>query len=42
MSPRFHLFVSDVNQENEGRDGFKIFLHSCKDGKTLLRSSASC
>ena len=41
VSPRFYLFVSDVNQWNEG-DGFKIFLHACRDGKTLLRSSASC
>ena len=32
---------SDVNQGNEG-DGFKIFLSACRDGKTLLRSSASC
>ena len=34
-------FVSDVNQENKG-DGLKIFLRACRDGKTLLRSSASC
>ena len=32
---------SDVNQGNEG-DGLKIFLCACRDGKTLLRSSASC
>ena len=32
---------SDVNQGNEG-DRFKIFLSACRDGKTLLRSSASC
>ena len=41
LSPRFYLFVSDVNQGNKG-DGLKIFLRGCKDGKTLLRSSASC
>ena len=23
-SPRFHIFVSDVNQANEGRGGFKL------------------
>ena len=40
MSLRFHLFVSDVNQGIE--DGFKIFLHGCRDGKTLLRSFISC
>ena len=27
VSPRFDLFVSDVNQGNEG-DGLKIFLHA--------------
>ena len=32
---------SDVNQGNEG-DGLKIFLRARRDGKTLLRSSASC
>ena len=41
VSPRFYLFVSDVNQGNEG-DGLKIFLRASRDGKTLLRSSASC
>ena len=40
-SPRFYLFVSDVNQGNEG-DGLKIFLRAHRDRKTLLRSSASC
>ena len=38
---RFYLFVSDVNQGNEG-DGLKIFLHTQRDAKTFLRSSASC
>ena len=32
---------SDVNQGNEG-DGLKIFLRARSDGKTLLRSYASC
>ena len=32
---------SDVNEENEG-DGLKISLRVDRDGKTLLRSSASC
>ena len=32
---------SDVNQGKEG-DGWKIFLCARRDGKTLLRSSASC
>ena len=41
VSPRFYLFVSDVNQGNEG-DGLKIFLRAHRDGKTLLRSSMSC
>ena len=41
MNPRFYLFVSDVNQGNEG-DRLKIFLRARRDGKTLLRSSASC
>ena len=41
VSPRFCLFVSDVNQGNEG-DRLKIFLRARKGGKTLLRSSASC
>ena len=42
MISRFHLFVSDVNQGTKGWDGFKIFLHGRRDGKTLLRSFASC
>ena len=41
MSPRFYLFLSDVNQGNEG-DRLKTFLCACRDEKTLLRSSASC
>ena len=41
VSPRFYLFVSAVNQGNE-EDGSKIFLCARRDGKTLLRSSASC
>ena len=41
VSPRFYLFVSDVNQGKEG-DGLKIFLRARWDGKTLLRSSTSC
>ena len=41
MSPRFHLFVS-VNQQNKGTGWVKIFLGGHRDGKTLLRSNASC
>ena len=29
-------------EETKGWDRFKIFLCDCRDGKTLLRSSASC
>ena len=35
VSPRFYLFVSDVNQGNEG-DGLKIFLHVHRDGRHSL------
>ena len=42
MSPRFHLFVSDVNQGDEEGGEFKIFLRDSRDRKILLRSSASC
>ena len=42
MSPRFHLFVSDVNQGNEGVGWVQDFLVWPRDGKTLLRSFASC
>ena len=41
MSPRFHLFVSDVNQENAGVGCVQDFLPGRRDGKTLLRSFAS-
>ena len=41
MSPRFYLFLSDVNQGNKG-DGLKIFLCTRRYGKILLRSSGSC
>ena len=41
VGPRFYLFVSDVNQGNEG-DELKVFLCAHRDGKTLLRSSTSC
>ena len=41
VSSRFYLFISDVNQGDEG-DGLKIFLLARREGKTLLRSSASC
>ena len=42
MSSRFHLFVSDVNQENAGVGCVQDFLPGRRDGKTLLRSFASC
>ena len=46
MSLRLHLFVSDVDPENKDfmckRVGAKIFLCGTRDGKVLLRSSASC
>ena len=42
VSPRFHLFVSDVNQGNEEAVcEFKIFLGDLTDGKILHRYSAS-
>ena len=41
MSLRFHLFVSDVNQEKEDF-GFKIFFRGPRDGKILQRFSTSC
>ena len=41
VAPRFHLFVSDADQRNEGA-GFKVILCGRRDGKTLLRSYASC
>ena len=41
MSPRFHLFVSDV-KGTKGWDEFKIFLRGRRDGKALLRSFTSC
>ena len=42
MSPRFHIFVSDVNQGLKEWDGFKIFWHGCRDRKTVLRYFTSC
>ena len=43
VSPRFHLFVSNVNQGNERRlCEFKVFLRDPRHGKILLLSSASC
>ena len=42
MSPRFYLFVSDVNQGNEGLGWVHNFFCRCRDGKTLLRSFATC
>ena len=41
MSPRFHLFVSDV-KGTKGWDEFKIFLRGRRNGKALLRSFTSC
>ena len=42
VSPRFHLFVSDVNQKTKEQDMLKTFLRGRRDGKILLRSDASC
>ena len=42
MSPRLNLLVCDVNQGNEGLSWVTIFLRGRRDGKTLLRSFASC
>ena len=42
MSPRFHIFVSDVNQGMKGWDGFKTFWHGCRYRKTVLRYFTSC
>ena len=35
------LFLMLINKTKE-QDVFKIFLHGCRDGKTLLRSYGSC
>ena len=46
MSLRLYLFVSDLDSVNEDfmrkRVVQKIFLRGPRDGKVLLRSSASC
>ena len=42
VSPRFHLFFSDVNQWNKRADGFKILLCGCRDEQTLFRSTVNC
>ena len=42
VSPRFHLFVSDVDQRSEGAEWVQEYLRGCRDGKTLLRSDPSC
>ena len=42
VSSRFHLFVSDVINGMKSRNGYKIFLHDCRNGNTLLRSYAGC
>ena len=42
LSPRFHVFVSDVNHRKKRQFVFKIFLLCPKDGKTLLRFPTSC
>ena len=40
MSPRFHLFVSDVNQRNEGagwvQEDFLVWSHGWKDSPYIL------
>ena len=41
MSPRFYLFVSDVNQRNEEAEYVQDFFTGCRDGETLFRSSIS-
>ena len=41
VSPRFHIFVSDFNQGVRRPYEFKIFLRDPRDGKILLRFSAS-
>ena len=42
VSPRFHLFVFDVDQQWKEEGGFKIIGHGHRDGKTVLRSNTSC
>ena len=42
MSPRFPLFILMLIKGTKGWDGFKIFLRGRRNGKILLRSSASC
>ena len=41
VSPRFHLFVFDINQGNKEAEWVQTFLHGPGDGKTLITSSAS-
>ena len=41
VSPRFHLFFLMLIRGMRRRSGFKFFLHDPRDGKILLRSSAS-
>ena len=42
VSPRFHLFVFDVNQGNKEAGWMYDLLRSPRDGKTLFTTSASC
>ena len=41
VSPRFYLFISDINQ-GKRRGEFKISLHDPRNGQILLRCSVSC
>ena len=42
VSPRFHLFVSDVDQQSKGAEWVQEYFRGRRDRKTLLRSYASC
>ena len=42
QGPRFHLFISDVNQRKEGAGHVQDILAWRRDGKILLRSHPSC
>ena len=42
QGPRFHLFISDVNQQKKGPGHVQDILAWRRDGKILLRSHPSC
>ena len=42
VGPRFHLFISHVDQLNKGAGCIQDYLRGGGDGKTLVRSYGSC